>query len=95
MKRKISNSIKFVSTVLITSALGLVWVNWYLHLHHQSLPTQLNSIYWVGIIALIVHGIEGLVAAFKANARNEQAIAYGIYTFFVGYIGLKELSDRQ
>ena len=94
MKPPISNSIKTLSTVLITAALGLECANLYLHLNHQSLPSQLNSIYWIASTALIIHIIGGLIAAFKANSRDKNAIAYGIYTFFVGYIGLKELSNN-
>lgn len=77
----------------MTSALGLAGWNLYLHLNNQLLPTNLKSIFWLASVALIAHSIEGLIAAIKANSRDKNPLTYGIYTFFVGFIGLKELSD--
>ena len=94
MKQKTSILIKTTSTILITGALGLVLWNIYLHLQNTSLPTQLNSVFWIGIIALIAHAIEGLIAAFSANSRQKNPFTYGIYTFFVGFVGLQELFER-
>lgn len=77
----------------MTSALGLQGWNLYLHLNNQLLPTNLKSIFWLASIALIAHGIEGLIAATKAASRHKNPLTYGIYTFFVGTVALKELSD--
>ena len=88
-----SNIIKVISIVAITSALGLEAGTLYLHLQNKSLPSSLNSLFWLASIALTVHGIEGAIAAVKASSRKINPVSYGIYTFFVGFIGLKELSD--
>lgn len=94
MKTTAANTIKTISTIAITSALGLQGWNLYLHLQDKSLPSNLNSLFWLGSIALIAHGIEGAIAAFQASSRKINPLIYGIYTFFVGYIGLKELSNN-
>ena len=94
MDTKTSQIIKITSIVAITAALGLEVWNLYLHLNHQMLPKKLNPVFWLGTIALIAHGVEGLIAAFNAGDRNKNPFTYGIYTFFVGYIGLQELFDR-
>lgn len=93
MKQQIFNLIKITSTILITSALGLEFWNLYLHLQNNSLPTNLNSVFWLGSFALIAHMIEGVIAALNANSHNKNPFTYGIYTFFVGFVGLKELFD--
>ena len=92
MKPQISNLIKTVSIVAITGALILEGGNLYLQLQNKSLPNSLNPVLWLATIALIVHSIEGAIAAFKARSQNKNPLTYGIYTFFIGTIGLKELS---
>ena len=93
MKPQTSNIIKVISTVAITSALGLEAGNLYLYLQRRSLPSSLNALFWLASIALITHVIEGAIAAVKARSRSINPLTYGVYTFFVGFIGLKELSD--
>ncbi len=63
------------------------------NLTDASLPDRLYPVLWLGSIALIVHGIEGLIAAFQANACHKNFLTYGIYTFFVGFVGLLELQE--
>lgn len=93
MKLQTSNIIKVISTVAIASALGLEAWNLSLYLQDRSLPSSLNSLFWLASIALIIHAIEGAIAAVKASSRKINPLTYGVYTFFVGFIGLKELSD--
>ena len=93
MKLQTSNIIKVISTVAIASALGLEVGNLYLYLHQRSLPSSLNALFWVASIALIIHSILGAIAAVKASSRSINPLTYGVYTFFVGFIGLEELSD--
>ena len=93
MKPKISNFIKAVSVVAITSALVLESWSLYLHLQNRSLPNSLEPIFWLATVALIVHSIQGAIAAFKASSQGKNPFSYGLYTFFVGTIGLKELSN--
>ena len=94
MNPKTSKIIKTTSVTLISTALGLEIWNAYLHFNNEMLPENLNSILLLSTIALIAHGIEGLIAAFNASPRNENPLFYGIYTFFVGFVGLQELFDR-
>ena len=95
MKHKLFFLIKVTSTILITGALGLESWNIYLHLTNGSLSTQLHAVLWLGNFALVVHGIEGTIAAFNANTRHENPLKYGIYTFFVGFVGLQELFSES
>ncbi|NEO00692.1 MAG: hypothetical protein F6K50_36220 [Moorea sp. SIO3I7] len=91
MKKQLFYLIKITSTSLITCALGLeIWYI-YLQLTHSSLPSNLYYVLWLGSIALISHFIEGVIAAFKADSCDKNPITYGIYTFFVGFVGLWEL----
>lgn len=94
MKPQISNLIKTVSILAISAALTLEAWNLYLHLQNKSLPNSLAPVLWLATVALIVHGIEGAIAAFKASSQGKNPLTYGIYTFFVGTIGLKELSNN-
>jgi len=50
---------------------------------------------WIGRFALVAHFLEGMVAFIYAPSRNQSAIASGIYTFFVGTVGLVELFELQ
>ena len=88
-----SNLIKTISIIAISGALILESWNLYLHLQNKSLPDSLNPVLWLATIALIVHSIQGAIAAFKASSQGKNPFTYGIYTFFVGTIGLKELSN--
>jgi hypothetical protein len=93
MKQKLFSLIKITSTVLITCALGLEIWQIYLQLTNASLPSQLYPISWLANIALIAHFIEGAIASWKASSSHLNFITYGIYTFFVGFIGLLELQE--
>ena len=94
MKPQIKKSIKIISTFVITGTLGLECWNLYLHLHSKSLPDNLNSLFWLGSVILTSHVVEGLIAASKANSQDKNPFTYGIYTFFVGFVGLQELADN-
>jgi hypothetical protein len=45
-------------------------------------------------LVLSAHFIEAIIAAFYAPAKNQKPIQYGIYTFFVGTIGLLEFFEN-
>ena len=91
LQQKLIKSIKIISSILITSALGLDI--WYLYsrIIEQMIPSILYPVLWVANIALIIHLIAGIIAAFKANTFEKNFFTYGIYTFFVGFVGLWEL----
>ncbi|AOX03374.1 hypothetical protein BJP34_31555 [Moorena producens PAL-8-15-08-1] len=91
MKKQLFYLIKITSTSLITCALCLeIWYT-YLRLNDGSIPSNLYAALWIGSIILISHFIEGVIAALKANSCDKNPITYGIYTFFVGFVGLWEL----
>ncbi|NEQ88539.1 MAG: hypothetical protein F6K26_54090 [Moorea sp. SIO2I5] len=91
MKKQLFYLIKITSTILITCALFLEIWDIYLELNDGSIPSNLSSVLWLASIALISHLLEGVIAAFKANSCDKNPINYGIYTFFVGFVGLWEL----
>ena len=93
MKQKLFFLIKIISTIFITFCLGLEIWQVYLLSTGSSLPSRVYPFLWLGGIALIAHAIEGLIAAFKASAGQKNFLTYGIYTFFVGFVGLWELQE--
>jgi len=93
MNPTIAKSIKIVSTLAMTGALGLEAANLYLRLQDRSLPPNLNALVWLASVALAAHGVEGIIAALKARSHHKNPLSYGIYTFFVGFVGLQELKD--
>ena len=94
MKSQIRKLIKIIATMVIVAALGLVGWNLYLHFQSKSLSTNLISLFWLGNIVLVAHTIEAVIAAIKAVSQAKNPWKYGIYTFFVGFIGLQELSEH-
>lgn len=89
------NRIKLFSTLLITSALGLELTNLYAErVHHVSIQ-GLDVIFALERFALVAHSIEGIIAAVYAPSRTYSPLKYGIYTFFVGTVGLIELFRQQ
>lgn len=85
--------IKVLSTVLISGAIALEW--WNLYTHGFDRFEGLMPIVWFERFALVAHGLEGVISAFLAPAKGEKPIPYGVYTFFVGTIGLLELFDQK
>lgn len=85
--------IKLISTVLILGAIGLELANLYVSNTGSLLPNSLQIVLWFAHLALIAHLIEGMIAAFYAPARGKAPFRYGIYTFFVGTVGLVELFE--
>ncbi|MEH1896151.1 MAG: hypothetical protein V7K94_12810 [Nostoc sp.] len=95
IKKNIFPFVKVISTVLITSAIGLESWNIYAVLTNSNVPSSLNPIFWIERFAMTCHFIEGIIAAFYAPSIKKIPIQYAIYTFFVGTIGLLELFDRD
>lgn len=91
MKQNIVTSIKVISIILITCAIGLESWNLYAIYTQTHIPNIPCPIFWIERVAVISHLIEGIIAAYFAPSRNEIPIKYGIYTFFVGTVGLLEL----
>lgn len=102
--------IKIVSTVLILGAIAL-WI-WHAF---APLPPQLQTVFSLTQIVLLIHAIEGAIGAaliyryrsLKKNNPQDQpsllldehlpentpgaVLKAGLYTFFVGTVGLSEI----
>ncbi|MEO1374568.1 MAG: hypothetical protein AAFW70_09675 [Cyanobacteria bacterium J06635_10] len=88
-------AIKILSTVLMICAMGLELWNIYALLNQIQIPSILNPIFWIERIAVTAHLIEAIIAAFKAGSQDKIWYKYGVYTFFVGTVGLMELFDEE
>lgn len=85
--------IKVVASLVIFSAIVLELVNLYIVQQGGQLPSLLKMLLWFGHFALTAHLVEGIIAAFYAPTRGKHPLSYGVYTFFVGTVGLVELFD--
>jgi hypothetical protein len=93
-KRRIYTIIKIISVILITSAIGLELWNAYALLTNTNIPSIIQPFFLIERLAIAIHLVEGVIAAYKAPSRNEMPIKYGTYTFFVGTVGLLELFEK-
>ena len=83
--------VKVFSCILISGALGLELWN---ILAQGSLFPAWQFLFYLGRLALIGHLIEGIVAAFYAPSKGRLPLGTGVYTFFVGTVGLVELFQQ-
>ncbi|NER28317.1 MAG: hypothetical protein F6J89_11945 [Symploca sp. SIO1C4] len=93
--KQVISIIKLLSTVLIVSAIGLDIWNLCAAFTNQVIPSSLHPILWVGNFVVVIHFIEGIIAAFYASSTRQIPIQYGAYTFFVGTVGLLELFEEN
>lgn len=93
--QKIAEFIKILSIVLITGAIGLELAKIFGLLNTNEIPNNLTPIFAIARFALIAHLFEGIVAAIYAGQKNKLPFQYGIYTFFVGTVGLVELFRQE
>lgn len=86
--------IKLTSPFLMVGALFLDYNFIYSYSNNQEIPNFIKALTIIGTLAVIVHFIEGIVAIFIAKRSEiKNPLIYGIYTFFVGTIGLFELME--
>jgi hypothetical protein len=76
-------------------AIGLELWNIYAVLNKAKIPSGIKPIFWIERFAVTAHFIEAIIAAFKASSKDKIWYKYGVYTFFVGTIGLMELFDEE
>lgn len=95
IKQTIYPIIKVISTVLITSAIGLELWNIYAVINNIQVPSSLNPIFWIERFAVSCHLVEAVIAAFYAPSKSKMPIQYATYTFFVGTVGLLELFNKE
>ncbi|MBD1860953.1 MULTISPECIES: hypothetical protein [Trichocoleus] len=93
-KKTLSAWIKVISIVLITGAIALESWNFYAGLANIPVPSSLNIVFAIERFAVAVHLVEGIVAAVFASSRQQRPLQYGVYTFFVGTVGLLELFTK-
>jgi len=75
--------IKIFATLVIIIALGLEIANF--------LGYSLGIITWLAHLAIISHLIEAIIAVIYAPRKNVNLFKLGLYIFFTGTIGLKEI----
>ena len=97
IKEKLFPIIKIISSILIPSAIALELWNIQTITTNQELAIAniLNPALILAHIALSAHFIEAIIASIYAPSKNQPAIKYGVYTFFVGTVGLLELFDND
>ncbi len=95
MMKKNLFAIKIASTVLMIGAVGLELWNIYAGLNHVQIPSSISPIFWIERVAVTVHFVEAIIAAFKAGSKDKIWYKYGVYTFFVGTVGLVELFNEE
>lgn len=93
MKSKLYTGIKCLSIILITGAIGLELWHLSAGVSQRPIPASLYPVFWIERFALVSHSIEGMIAMVYAPRKQQASIPYGIYTFFVGTVGLLELFD--
>ena len=86
--------IKVLSPILICAAIGVeIWTLYALQTG-GPLPPLPIGLFWFERFALTAHAVEGVVASLFAKSREQSPIPYGLYTFFVGTVGLLELLEQ-
>ncbi len=87
--------IKILSPLFMLSAIGWELGNIYATVTDVEISPNLRWIFWVERPALFIHIIEGIIGSYYASSQGKKAINYGIYTFFVGFVGLLELKTES
>lgn len=93
--QNIAGVIKIASIVLISGAIGLELGNIFGLLNTHEIPNNFTLIFGIARFALIAHLFEGIIAAIYAGSKSKLPFQYGIYTFFVGTVGLVELFKQE
>jgi hypothetical protein len=94
-QKKLVSLLKVISPVVMLGAIALELWHLEARLSHGQFPSSLIPVLWFGHFAISVHLIEAVVAAIYAPNKKHQPIQYGIYTFFVGTVGLWELFESD
>ncbi|MGA9381647.1 MAG: hypothetical protein WBV73_23035 [Phormidium sp.] len=94
-QKKLVSLLKVISPVVMVSAIALELWHLEARLTTSQFPSSLMPVLWFGHFAITVHLIEAVVAALNAPSKQHEPIQYGIYTFFVGTVGLWELFESD
>lgn len=87
--------LKIGVTLLMSGAIALESYNLIHPFINSSLPGLLFGLIIVARVALIVHCLEAIAAAYLARSHQQNPLKTAIYTFFVGAFGLWELSKAR
>jgi len=87
--------IKVAATTIITGAIFLELFNLGLHVFCNMTLQGWDLVFLFGRIALIAHALEAGVASVLAPSINKSAWKFGIYTFFVGTVGIMEILQAK
>ena len=88
---RLFNPVKVFSRVLVLGALGLELWN---ILAGGSLFSDWKLVFYLGRLVLVSHGLEAIIAVVYAGSKGRSPVVTGIYTFFVGTVGLVELFQQ-
>jgi hypothetical protein len=94
MNQKVSTVIKITSTLLISSAISLEIWKIAADFTNSELPDLPPLLFVISRSAITVHAIEGAIAAIYTPDKTK-VLQEGIYTFFVGTLGLLEIYSRN
>jgi hypothetical protein len=94
MNEKVSTGIKITSTLLISNAIGLEVWKIVAEFTNSELPHLPSLLFLISRLAMTIHAIEGAIAAICTPDKTK-ALQAGIYTFFVGTLGLLEIYYRN
>lgn len=79
----------------MTGAIILELWNAYMFVNNKPILNNLTIIFWIERIVITIHFLEAVIATVYAPVKNRIPLQYGIYTFFVGTIGLLELFNQE
>lgn len=85
---RLLNPVKVFSSVLVAGALGLELWN---ILAGGSFFSDWKLVFYLGRLVLVSHGLEAIIAVVYTGSKARSPVVTGIYTFFVGTVGLMEL----
>ena len=88
----INTLIKILSTCLISAAIFWELGNLSATVHNWTISNHLGWIFVLDRIALISHGVEGMIGAYYAKLQNKNPLQFALYAFFTGTPGLLELT---
>ncbi|MEM7579300.1 MAG: hypothetical protein ACFB02_06955 [Mastigocoleus sp.] len=94
MNKKYFSPVKVVAAIFTTVAVCLEIWNIYDISSNNHILQNLNVLLWFAHFVFIAHLVEAIVAIIFASSKNQQPLKYGVYTFFVGTVGLLELFDN-
>lgn len=99
MNQKYFFPVKIVAAIFTTLGLFLELWNIYHIVYHTQIYPTVTKLIWLAHFVITAHFLEAVIAAFlissKTPSEDRKPFRYGIYTFFVGTVGLLELNNND